>query len=461
MSLRALPLLAVTALSLGVGAGCNDSDCASADPGFQLELSADPAVAIRSLVIELSLQGRTFERTYELSGELSDGRTSVAVLLDPAPEETVDLALSVRGHEATGGEGPALASAAGSFRATPDGCNVLSLALRPPERADAGIPDSGEVLDAAAGFDAGDRDAGEQADAAEDASTADARDAALPDAVTPDATGPDATLADAAAPDAATPDAATPDAAMSDAGVVETSTCAGTADAATLALYTFEADPPGVISDRTGNHPGVRSGRVATVPGPAGCGSAIEFTALTSTAGFAEIPDDPAWDLSTGSIDFWVRFDENTTTYPEVMLSRDAIGFAAPGHLGFYRSCDGTIVARLQRNGQSAHLCADAPTPQGVWTHVALNFGAPRVELFIDGARTTTTRQIGLSGRLCSSMTVACGSVVDWGIEGNDNPWVLGSGTHIAVEGTGRPLDGYIRGGALDSVRISSQRRAF
>jgi hypothetical protein len=227
--------------------------------------------------------------------------------------------------------------------------------------------------------------------------------------------------------------------------------CVATADPDTLALLTFEGSGDTAI-DLTGQHPGTLVGKVDRVAGPSGCGSAVEFDEQKTN--YVVIPDAPAWDLNTGSLDFWVRID----TAPSAkgvrgLVSRDAKLSAKPGHISIFQMCDGGIAVRLQGSGKESVRCSP-PVALGAWHHIGVNFGAGALQLFVDGAEATR------SDLQRCSFDLQCGTSTDNGIAGNDNPWVLGASSGSSDEGQAEPVSASFDG-AIDSFRVSSVRRAF
>lgn len=229
-------------------------------------------------------------------------------------------------------------------------------------------------------------------------------------------------------------------------------TCVETPDAHTVALYTFPGSGT-TVDDATGQHPGAIVGTgVSRVPGRSGCGQAIAFAGAD---GYVEIPDSPAWDLATGSIDFWLRID----AMPGVdskggVISRDANLQAFSGHFSLYLACNGALGARLQTTVGDAFTCSST-LQAGVWYHVGVNFGSGPMEIYVDGAPATQTASF-----TCGKLTFFCGTGTTTGIDGNNNPWTVGVASATSVEGLARPTNNPLTG-AIDSLRISSVRRAF
>ena len=234
---------------------------------------------------------------------------------------------------------------------------------------------------------------------------------------------------------------------------VEMSPCAlPDGETAALARYDFE-DAAGSVTLHDAHalaDAQVMGGSFAPVPGPQGCGNALGF----GTEGlFAEIPNLPAWDLDTGSVDFWFRVPDVAGTYG--ILGRDHVGTDTPGHLSFWVTPDSTVTARLQGATVHATHCTEAALAAGRWVHVGFNFGPPGSELYVDGqlaARTGDSR--------VETVIPECGGSTTEGLSGNEQPWVLGFDTSRS----GDMLDGLVShfsGGAVDALQISAVRRNF
>jgi hypothetical protein len=234
---------------------------------------------------------------------------------------------------------------------------------------------------------------------------------------------------------------------------IEMSPCAlASGESAALARYDFE-DAAGSTTLRDAHSlmdAQLQAGSFAPVPGPPGCGSALGFG---SEGLFAQIPNQPAWDLELGSVDFWVRVPEVSGTYG--VVSRDHLGTDLSGHLSFWITPDNTVTARLQGAAVHATHCSAAPLAAGQWVHVGLNFGAPGSELFVDGQLATRTGDPRVE-----TIVPECGGSTPDGVAGNEQPWVLG----FDASRSGDMLDGllsHFSGGALDALQISAVRRNF
>lgn len=425
--MRAASACMIAALIFALS-GCAKDACEKEPPSFQLDLTSTIRGA-RSMVVELSPERR--RRTFDLGGELDDGATSIAIeVASPG-----DVTIAVRTFAEAGAMGPELEMGGGRFTIEDNGCNRLSVALTRSGATDAGMdagPDAGDggSVDAGAMEDAGDAEPIDAGDAGETDADLDAGDAGDPDAGDPDAGDPDTGEVDTGAPDA---------------GMA----CVETADGDTVALYRFEGD----LTDETGMFDGSVSGTATFSPTFAACGGALGFDANPNPQGWGVVDDDAAFDLATGSIDFWLQHAALPAQRAYGVLSRDS-SLDLPGHLTIYVACDGTIVAKLG----TVYRCSNQAVAPGVPAYVAVSFGPPSFELFVDGVASTRTDSVGLIGIGCGT-PVPCGGASTSGIDGTDNPWIIGASADASTEGMGNNLALPFREGRIDSLRISSIRR--
>ena len=232
----------------------------------------------------------------------------------------------------------------------------------------------------------------------------------------------------------------------------------------TLAFYRFDSDEEAsVVEDSMAAYPGSVHGAITRGSGREECGYALDFSTAhpdASTNNFVEIPHAPAWDLPQGSVDFWVRMD--SLPVPGAgLISRDAAYIEQAGHLTILLNAEGRVIVRLQRMGTDRNdrifLCSDAPLQLSEWTHVEFRFGLPYAQLFVNGELATYAEEVttGLSG---SDSTGTCGGLWIDGIDGNENPWVIGAASVASQEGAASPLSLPFETGAIDDVRIRGPR---
>jgi hypothetical protein len=220
-------------------------------------------------------------------------------------------------------------------------------------------------------------------------------------------------------------------------------------DANTVALYDFENVVGTTVPDRTGRHTGELRGAAVLEPGPAACGSALQIR----NDSYVYIAPDPAWQLSEGSVDFWVKLPNPLPGTTMAIISRDA-HFTTGGDFTVYVAADGTIAARLQRGQATAVRCSTQPVPPGKWTKVGFNFGPQGTALYVDGAQ-------GAGTKFLDFIMAPCGTDATGGLTGNDYEFVIGASLDRADAASVEGLTFFLNGGAVDDVRISSVRRAF
>jgi len=210
-------------------------------------------------------------------------------------------------------------------------------------------------------------------------------------------------------------------------------------DPDTVFLFDFEDLSGAVLRDRTGDHDGTLTPPVEAVPGPPGCGQAWRAGGLVH----GSVPDDPAFQLSQGSLDFWVRVDEASSGRRGI-LSRDSTG-RDDGHFAVLLDSSEEIRVRLQLEARQVVRCVPFPGV-GVWFHLGINFGPPDLEVLVDG------RDVQLPGGPCNNP-------MDTGIAGNTNRWAFGA-DNIQTGAGGEQVGDHFEG-ALDEIRLSRVRRDF
>jgi hypothetical protein len=225
-----------------------------------------------------------------------------------------------------------------------------------------------------------------------------------------------------------------------------------------IALYTFDEDQGRAqVADVVGSHNGaVQLGLVVTVDGPEGCDRAFSFG---SQGQYIVIDDSPDWDLEVGSVDLWLWLPAQLVDNIGV-FSRDVDQRRAPGQISLFVDVEGRAVLRVQPqddeldNSNDAVACSAAPLAREQWVHLGVNFGPPAVELYVDG-------QLA-AGEGAHAIIAGwdCGQPGEYGIAGNDLPWVVGRSTFRSV-GVLETLEFPASGCAIDHLRISSERRDF
>lgn len=236
------------------------------------------------------------------------------------------------------------------------------------------------------------------------------------------------------------------------------------ADGQTLALYTFDTDVGASIIDSTGVHDGTTvdgSTPPAYRSGPPGCGQALSIASGNEIT--AQVPHSDAWNLAEGSVDLWV-WPAGDGVIPDYagIVSRDANGTDEGGHFAIYQwafAAPDRFAVRIQgmNDPQGTYLCSDDEILYDRWNHIGVNFGPPQAELWINGVLATVQDQIADD----QNRIYDCNQATARGIEGNTNPWSFGIDTGISGNGELRPLQNPLIDGAIDHVRISSERRDF
>jgi hypothetical protein len=254
-----------------------------------------------------------------------------------------------------------------------------------------------------------------------------------------------------------------------------TKVCPFAADIHTTGLFNFDdtsksstftnlvaGGPSGVLM----NLPGYTLQHVGGPPGCAGGGlqTPIPFHATTCThcgqtyplpcsqAGYAIIPSWSGTKLKQGSIDLWVKFDA-AGSGDQGIVSRDATSNKQPGHFSIYRHADGFIAVRLQKPSANDQLVCSKPVLNDTWYHVGVNFGPAGLELYLYGQRVAEMLSVG-------SETCGDGKDRDIGLDGNDEPWVVGGSSWHSCEGVHEPVTNMLSG-TVANLRISSVRRDF
>jgi hypothetical protein len=173
-------------------------------------------------------------------------------------------------------------------------------------------------------------------------------------------------------------------------------------------------------------------------------------TTLTS---YLRIADSPDFDIPKGTIELWFRFDGTVPAGDLGLLSRDANASATNGHVNVRLSHDRRIVVRIQKMSTptiEAYRCTSAAVATNVWHHVVIAFGGS-LAVEVDGVVAD-----GTSWTDTQSIAHDCTAAWSTGIDGNDNPWIVGALTVQATEGTGAPVNAIAGGVQIDELVIRS-----
>lgn len=258
------------------------------------------------------------------------------------------------------------------------------------------------------------------------------------DALPPDASGgsSDAPVAEDASVDA-------PPDGTSDVG------CSGV-DADVVMYLTMNTPNVTIWPDLVGDHDGRSfTGTTGTLDPPLpGCGRAYEARNNIRLV----IADSPDFDLAAGSVDLYALVP--TAGVERGILSRDAVGQALPGHFEIRFSDTNQVVVRLQDAATTHYRCSAAQVA-GEWVHIGVNWGAPDLELHVDGVLAAeTTGTFNGTARTCSA------AIFTGGIDGNDNPWVVTQSSFDSAEGSDTPVSNPL-GTGVDELRLSRVRRTY
>ncbi|MDX2050863.1 MAG: LamG-like jellyroll fold domain-containing protein [Polyangiaceae bacterium] len=211
----------------------------------------------------------------------------------------------------------------------------------------------------------------------------------------------------------------------------------------TVSLFSFEDFAAGAVRDEMGHAAlgNVIGSAVAKVQGPGGCGQALAFGAENSDS-YLTVPNTPLWDLSEGSLDFWLRPEACLPDWHlgQGIVGRDASFQELPGQMRMLIKGGCKLEVRVQGGGAEQCLLLHPDSlPLGVWTHVGLNFGGGSFDLEINGT------------------SVYCSG--NWSLAGNANRLIIGGNPEWSSEINTLPIQFTAQSVAIDEVRISSARR--
>gem|GEM_PF-5672610 len=170
-----------------------------------------------------------------------------------------------------------------------------------------------------------------------------------------------------------------------------------------VGYWRLAEDGPTTAADETGTVSGTYHN--TSTGGRSGPFSGITNAATHfSTDDYVTIPDDPAWQLTDGTISLW--FNADTVVGVDSIMSRDAAG-ALEGHFYLDRNGD-DLQVRLQ-GADSGTLTAANVVSADTWHHVSVSFGANGLEIWLDGTM------------------VANDPAITGGVDGNNLPWTIGA----------------------------------
>jgi hypothetical protein len=247
-----------------------------------------------------------------------------------------------------------------------------------------------------------------------------------------------------------TPDVDAP--AGGDAGPVDAGGIDGSADASgptQIAAYRFQ----NTLNDEGGDHDGTEIGsNLAFVPGRPGAGQTLHIP--TAANSWMLIPDSPAFDLAAGAVELWFRIGPEAPpdTYLG-LISRDANATATPGHFNARVGHDRRIVSRIQTTGATeAHRCTSTAITDTQWHKLRVDFGPAGLVMSIDDIVASGAFWVDQDGD-----TYSCTDPWTLGIDGNDNPWIVGGLSVQSAEGTGSPVQNVAGDVDIDDLVIWAQ----
>lgn len=199
-----------------------------------------------------------------------------------------------------------------------------------------------------------------------------------------------------------------------------------------VVLLNFEDGASGTAADDTGNgNIGIyQSGAAAGGTGWDGSGTAVT---LDGTDDYIEIPDDPSFQLTEGTIS--IRFNVDNLDGDQTLVSRDSSGFDGGGHIHVWVRDTGAVRVRMQDTDTSYEFSSGSGlVSPGSWHHMALSFGADGARLYLDGVEVASDAYTG-------------------GISGNTEPFTLGAGQQFSGDNIANALATYFDG-QLDEFAV-------
>jgi hypothetical protein len=173
----------------------------------------------------------------------------------------------------------------------------------------------------------------------------------------------------------------------------------------------------------------------------------------TSLTSHARIQDSPAFDIPKGTIEVWFRYDDTAAAGDLGIISRDASGTNTNGHFHLRVGHDRRVVLRIQRMSSptvEAYRCTTGTIAVSSWHHVVISIGGS-LTMEVDGVAATGTTWTDSEGTVRN-----CTAAWTGGIDGNDNPLIIGALSLLSTEGTGAPVDAVAGGVQIDELLIRS-----
>lgn len=232
--------------------------------------------------------------------------------------------------------------------------------------------------------------------------------------------------------------------------------CIDALDADTIALFDFSG---ATLDDRTGFHSASLVGaHVNRAIGKPGCDLALTNTGEWDPVSYLTIPNSPRFQLTTGTVELWVRMEPTLNTGSLVgLVARDADTGSTKGHLAVFWSKDDEVIVRLESGSAAASRCSGAKA-RGVWHHVRVRFGGGQdlsLSVTTDGNEEQVAKRAAID---VGGWQFDCSNTLSEGIDGNGNPWVVGAISSLDSEGALDKVTNPMKG-MIDSLRISKIRR--
>lgn len=124
--MRPVLLIATVLCASAVNLACDPDNCADLPPSFHLDVEfedREQALQISALRVDVTTPQDRFRRIFEVADTLSDTKTSLGVLLEPAPTEEIEITVNVAAYTTTSTIGQAAAQSEDTFDLDPNGCN--------------------------------------------------------------------------------------------------------------------------------------------------------------------------------------------------------------------------------------------------------------------------------------------------------------------------------------------------
>ena len=219
-------------------------------------------------------------------------------------------------------------------------------------------------------------------------------------------------------------------------------------DGDTVFLFDFDSD-----TDRASAIEGELVEPASLASGDSPCGGGTLQTA--GSPGRFRVPNRPAFDLASGSMDLWVK-PGAPSTRTGALIGRDETDRDSPGQFSLFIE-NNRLILRMQDPVTTPRdlIYCSPPLREGEWARVGVNFGGS-VSLYVNG-ELQTDRDVLLftNPHFCES------SSMPRSIRGNTNPFVMGASMHMSMPGTDEPIGFASDDLEIDHVRLSSVQRDY